>query len=223
MQAVWDQLFGGKFKFIDTDSVKWDRSPTGGYAARASLPSPGGKSTPATPAQIAWFEVEGRLGGPGANGGNDYVLAIQITATTMLTSPLIQNPIPTVSGFTGNTIAVAKQINLRRSISAEIYDSVKYTYKSPTGGDVDNQRISTDANNNSQNEEAYPRYVTSSEVRNAGLTINGVIPDYAQCYILCAKIPSPAGSGVFTKNADGTFTQIEWVEIGPPRVWVSTT
>lgn len=42
--AVWDYLFGGKFPLIDTDSVKWDRSPLG-YAARATLPSAGGKGS----------------------------------------------------------------------------------------------------------------------------------------------------------------------------------
>ena len=42
-KAVWDMLWGGKFPFIDTDSVKWDRSESG-YAARAALPSATGKS-----------------------------------------------------------------------------------------------------------------------------------------------------------------------------------
>ena len=39
--AVWDYLFGGKFPFIDTDTVKWDRGPNG-YAARAAQPAAGG-------------------------------------------------------------------------------------------------------------------------------------------------------------------------------------
>src|ERR1017187_8327346 len=42
--AVWDYLFGGKFPFIDTDTVKWDRS-SNGYAARAAQPAAGGRTS----------------------------------------------------------------------------------------------------------------------------------------------------------------------------------
>lgn len=40
LMSVWEMLFNGKFPFIDTPTVKWNKSTTG-YSARA-ISSPGG-------------------------------------------------------------------------------------------------------------------------------------------------------------------------------------
>ena len=52
-QAVWDTLWGGKFPFKDTDTVRVDASPGSGYAIRVVLPK-GNSSPPAIAITGEW-------------------------------------------------------------------------------------------------------------------------------------------------------------------------
>lgn len=69
--AVWEYLFNGQFPFVDTDTVKWNRGPTG-YAASAAPPGAGGNGTAAksnfrgiyVPASYNTFDEVVLQGGP---------------------------------------------------------------------------------------------------------------------------------------------------------------
>lgn len=210
LATAWDFFFAGRAPFIDTETVKIARTAAG-YAFHAAPPGSPGKSVP-TPLDIAWFRVDTRQFA-------DHVVATKVTNIGYLLFNF--QPIPFANAFATTSVKVAKQLNMRRSIGAEVYDTSKLTYQSPDQTEIDNLRTSKDPQNNTQTEVCYPRYMTLTEVNSANLyTGYPKPPMFAQCYILAAKIPG--GAGLFVKNTQtNNYDSVDWQEIGSQRVWVA--
>jgi len=148
---------------------------------------------------LAYFSIASR-------GAGDYLTCNQVTGITIVSG------VGVASTISGSTTLVAKQQAMRRSIVHENYDGTGLTYSTPGGGDLDNNRSSTDGTS-PQTEYCYPRYRTLSEVTADGY-YTGSFPLHAQCFILAQQVTPNAGV-----NVSGTLLQ--WVELGPKRVWVA--
>lgn len=187
----------------------------GGYFIESKVKTTAGKSTPSTPIEYAWFQIDQR------KVGNDHFLGRQVTSMTTLVN--LQGQTIPIAGTLGLDTPIAKQINMRRSIVQEVIDTVKFTFSnmgSGAGSDTDNQRQSQDGNGNTQFEFCYPRYVTMAEIITSSIYPNTQVPMWAQCYILAVKLP--VGSGVYIADpVTHALSSIQWVEVGPPRVWVA--
>jgi hypothetical protein len=181
-------------------------------------------STPATPVLYAcvtkgskststWAQVSGAGGGLTyyaitARSQADYITCQEVT------SIINSAGVAVAHAYSGVDVIIAKQQTMRRSIINENYDGVMYTYGTPTGGDIDNIRTSTDGTTQ-QTEYPYPRYRTKSEVISDGqyAGYGGDLPLWAQCFILAE--PVARTSGVIYGSVN--FTTL--VESAPPRVW----
>lgn len=148
---------------------------------------------------LAYFSIDTR-------GSGDYLTCKQVTGITIVSGVAV------ASTISGSTTLVAKQQHTRRSIVKENYDGTVYTYTTPGGGDLDNNRSSTDGTN-SQTEYVYPRYRTLTETT-ADAFYTGSLPLHAQCFILAQQVTPNAGV-----NVSGTL--LSWIEVGPSRVWVA--
>lgn len=224
MQAVHDRLFGGKFPFIDTDSVKWERGASG-YSARASLPSAGGKAAPAVPAEIAAFVITNL-------NGKDFFTGQKI-GQWVYSPNLAAGFHFTASPYGGPSVKIAKPGHLRPPFVAETIDGVLITYRngpagSPLLGFDDNNRIANDGVTD-EVQCVYPRYVPINDplagyipntvIRTTGLAPGNVVISRGQSVVYAMKVPG--GSGVFdyTNLVNGKPDQVDWQEILPARVW----
>lgn len=166
------------------------------------------------------FAIVGRVGGNGTAPvlNADYVACAPVlqvlydTGNQILYAVLDNN----------NITAVAKHMNMRRSISTEWIDGAKLTYTNSTGLiDADNARVSQDPSTNFQAEFAYPRYYTVTELTTAGLTIGGNLPIWSQCFIVAQMTQPSAGAGTGTIPPPGGSNPppVFWQEVSPTRVW----
>lgn len=138
------------------------------------------------------FMITGRKGGQSGTGGvpvnADYLVCAQIIGYTFTNNVWVPN--------LGTPINVAKQVHMRRSIAVELYYGAKLSYANVNGGDIDNQRTTTDPQNNVTAGFAYPPYMTMNDV--AALYPANQIPSFAQCVISATL--TLHGTGIFTTN-----------------------
>lgn len=169
--------------------------------------SAGGGST-------SWFQIISRLGNnQGGNVSGDVVWGSQVSGwqldqTRGLIVPIFPNP--------KNFQPIAKLPHMRTSKSKDWVDGVIYNFTTPNGGDPDNNRTSTDPNNNPESENAEPRYYTENEI-STNIYNNLTPPQGANCYILATQIQGGAGPIFTLLNPQVIVT---WQEVGS-RDWVA--
>lgn len=211
-RAFWNKIIATAQAVLSTP--QWQVTDHGIMFDTPAVAAPAAPST-----DVAWFQVSSRT------IGADFIQGFQVFGWVLSLDAALQNLVPIPSSVSPIPTYIAKQLNLRRGVQVETIDGVNITYTTPSFGDFDNNRTSSDGTN-PQAEFAYPRYRTLAEV-SALYTALGrtVVPSYAQCYVLASK--PPAGSGAFAYNGSGdlndpaNYVPVDWVELSPIRDWIS--
>lgn len=152
LAIAWDYLLGGKFPFIDTDSVKWVRTDRG-YAANVQAPGAAVKPAPATPGVTKPYAIKA-LGSSLTPANPDLLICSTVTGGTSIAN---------------DTVYVAKRREMRRAAKEYFYDNganvtQTYTYFGPTAADAsygDNFRLGADGVT-SEVQSVDPRYYTTA-------------------------------------------------------------
>src|SRR6185312_10882966 len=199
MAGVWDMLWGRKFPFFDTDTVKVIRQENG-YGFQAFPPGAAGKSIrqPTIYKQMAIKSL-----GSGLTPSNpELLICSSVTVSGGVTS------------IGNDTIYVAKRREMRRIATEFFYDDSahvvqSYTYFGPTSADAsygDNFRTASDGTN-SELESATPRYYTVGMMIGAPAGGHAIPPD--QSFIIAVDL------GVATGVKDPNNADVTIIEVTP--------
>lgn len=198
LAIAWDYLLGGKFPFIDTDTVRWTRTEKG-YAANVPPPNAAGKTTTAPSSMKEMCIIQ--LGSSLAVPNYDLLICNEWD--------------PVANGIKSATpIYVAKTIEARRGIVKEYFldngDNITqtYAYFTPTAGDAsygDNFRLGNDGTN-TELQAMEKRYYAKSMIPDA-------IGSFAQCLVYVVDTGAPTG----VKDPNGA--DVTRIEHKPFREW----
>lgn len=175
---------------------------------------------------FAVYAILGRIGNPGKSNtvpsNGDYLACAPVTQIVWDATNNVWSGV--FDAGTTITTPVAKHMHTRKSIVKEWIDGsiMLYTNVPNQGGnaDLDNYRLSTDNQNNSQYEFMYPRYYTVKEIQAASIYGFGggtFLPIWAECFLIAQPVLSP-NAGAATNPASPT-SMITWQEVSPFRTW----
>lgn len=206
--AIWEMLWNGGFPFVDTDTVKWDRSPTG-YAAKVQAPGAAGKAAPAAPNTFKWMAIT-QLGSSLLPANYDLLICKEWDWSTNAVK--VGAP----------DVYVAKTIEARRTIVNEYYfdngdNTVQtYSYFTPSVGDPsygDNFRLATDGGITPNELQVMERRYYSTAILPATAGTPVVAISRMQCLIQVLDTSAPTGV------KDPNNIDVTRVEVKPFRTW----